>query len=234
MSCPKAYQLTYLSEEHHSGSGNAFSDYGLFTHSLLDRWAKGELEPWQLPIEWEAGYEAAITHYFPPFMKNYDEKARQLGRDYFASFDGFPGYDIVASEHRFTTLIGPYPFDGIVDLVLRDQKDGSLLVIDHKTKGLSSMQREFDLFRNQLYIYAAHVKEQYGEWPSKLAFNMIKTGNLLVEEFSEEQMQKTIDWAVSTIDKICMDFEFAPNVENFHCRQICDVRSQCDEYPMVY
>lgn len=31
--CPKAYYLTYVTEEHGEGCGNAFSDYGTFAHS---------------------------------------------------------------------------------------------------------------------------------------------------------------------------------------------------------
>lgn len=217
-----------MTDEHHSGTGNAFSDYGTFTHSLLERWAKSELEPWQLLIEWEAGYDDAITHDFPPFMPGYGEKARELGRNYFASFAGFPSYDIVATEHRFTVPIGPYPIDGIVDLVLRDQQTGSLMVIDHKTKSAASMKREMDTYRHQLYIYAEYVHQKYSEYPDKLAFNMIKTGELITETFSPEQMEATKNWVVSTIDAICMETEFPPIQDDFHCRNICDVRSQCE------
>lgn len=155
--------------------GNAFSDFGLFTHELLERWAKGELEPWQLPLEWEAGYESHMTHYFPPFMRNYDTKARELGAKYFASFDGFPGWSIVSAEKKFRVNIGPYPFVGIADLVLRNNETGKLMVIDHKTKSTDAMKRDMGLFRHQLYIYAEHVKQEYGEYPETLAFNMIKT-----------------------------------------------------------
>lgn len=183
-------------------------------------------------MEWEAGYDTAIVHDFPPFMKNYREKARVVCSNYFASFDGFPGYDIVSSERRFTVKIGPYDFDGIADLVLRDQKDGSLMVVDHKTKSTESMKKDLPRFRNQLYIYAAHVKDQYGEYPKKLAFNMLKTGDLLVEEFNEEQMQATIEWAVSTVDTICMDIDYNYQQDDFHCRFLCDVRGQCVHCPI--
>lgn len=232
MACPYAYYLTYLSEDHHHGSGNAFSDYGTFAHSLLDKWAKGELEPWQLPIEWEAGYDAAITHEFPPFMKNYKEKARAMCSEYFSKFDGFPGYDIVSSERRFTVPIGPYEFDGIADLVLRSKDDGTLAIIDHKTKSTASMKKDFPRYRNQLYIYAAHVKHQYGEYPKLLAFNMLKTGDMIEEIFSEEQMKATEEWAVSTVDTICMDIDFNYHQDEFHCRHLCDVRGQCEHCPI--
>lgn len=221
-----------MTDEHRSGAGNAFSDYGTFAHSLLERWAKGELAPWELQIEWESGYDAAVTHPFPPFMKNYDSKAKALGSAYFASFNGFPGYDIISSERRFTVPIGPYEFDGIADLVLRNQADGSLMVIDHKTKGASSMKKDIKLYRKQLYIYAHYVKQEYGEYPKTLAFNMIKTGELISEPFSMERMNETTDWVVSTIDAICTDTEFLPNPDAFHCQFLCDVRAQCPHVPI--
>lgn len=185
-----------------------------------------------MPLEWDVGYEAAIPHQFPPFMRGYREKAKALVANYFATFDGFPGYDIVSSERRFTVPIGPYEFDGIADLVLKSQKDGSLTVIDHKTKSEASMKKEYDRYRNQLYIYAAHVKDQYGEYPRTLAFNMLKTGALISEEFDPEQMKRTIEWAVTTIDAICLDTEYNYTVDDFHCRQLCDVRSQCVHCPI--
>lgn len=185
-----------------------------------------------MQIEWEAGYDAAVTHDFPPFMKNYREKARGMCSEYFGSFHGFPGYSIVASEHRFTVPIGPYEFEGVVDLVLRNDEDNSLMVIDHKTKSPDSMRREMDKFRNQLYIYAAHVKDEYGEYPKTLAFNMLKTGELITEQFSEEQMKATAEWAITTVDNICMDMEFAYQQDDFHCRFLCDVRAQCVHCPI--
>lgn len=221
-----------MTERDREGSGNAFSDYGTFAHSLLDRWAKGELEPWQLQIEWEAGYDAAMEHDFPPFMKGYREKAKVIVSNYFASFDGFPGYDIVSSERRFTVPIGPYTFEGIADLVLRNKEDGSLMVVDHKTKSADSMRKELDHFRNQLYIYAAHVKNEYGQYPKTLAFNMLKTGELITEQFTEEQMKKTEEWAVSTVDAICMDVDFPYQTDDFHCRFLCDVRGKCIHCPI--
>lgn len=212
--------------------GNAFSDYGTFAHQLLEKWAKGELELWQLPLEWEAGYDQAMRHYFPPFMRGYDEKARLMGATYFAQFDGFPGYDVVSAERKFRVPIGDYEFDGIADLVLRDKNDGTLMVVDHKTKSAASMKKEMDTFRHQLYIYAEHVRQQYGEYPKTLCFNMLKSCELITEEFDPQRMDETIKWATETIDKICMDFTYESMPEDFHCRFLCDVRNQCPDCPI--
>lgn len=178
-------------------------------------------------MEWDIGYDDAVTHAFPPFMKGYDEKARRMGSQYFSSFQGFPGYDVVASEERFTVSIGAYRFKGIVDLVLRN-KDG-LFIVDHKTKSPSSMQKDYSLFRRQLYIYAQYVKDKYGEYPARLAFNMIKTGKLIDEPFSMAEMKDTVEWAEAIIDEINMCEDFEANTSS-RCRILCDQRKQCQYF----
>ena len=48
LNCPKAFWQNYLDPSRTSEPlGNAFSDYGLFVHKLLEKWATGELERWQ-------------------------------------------------------------------------------------------------------------------------------------------------------------------------------------------
>lgn len=213
-------------------AGNAFSDYGTFAHSLLEKWARGELDVFSMQDAWNNGYDKAITHDFPPYMKGYSEKAKQMGSEYFGSFAGFDGYRVVAAEEDFITDVGGNKFHGIVDLILQSVDDGSYMVIDHKTKSGSSMKKDFDLFRRQLYIYAAYVKEKYGKYPSKLAFNMIKTGELIEEEFSQETMDDTIRWVNDIIERIAMDTRFEPCPSSHMCQFMCDVRSRCPHVPI--
>lgn len=232
LNCPYAFYLRYLSGQSIPHQGNAFSDYGNFAHHLLEQWAIGEIDAENLPFEWDAGYDKAINHYFPPYMKGYREKAYLLGADYFSLFSGFDGYEIVSAEETFNVDIGPYPFTGIVDLVLRDGKTGEFMVVDHKTKGESTMKKDLDLFSRQLYIYAAHVKEKYGKSPDTLAFNMIKTSQLITQPFLPEKMEETIQWATDIIDEISMATDFAEKPTPHFCRYICDVRSGCPHVPI--
>lgn len=165
-------------------------------------------------------------------MRNYDEKARAMGANYFASFDGFPGWTVVSAEKRFRVNIGAYPFVGIADLVLRNNEDGKLMVVDHKTKAPDAMKKGMNLFRHQLYIYAEHVRQEYGEYPATLAFNMIRTGEMITEDFDEERLAETVRWAADTIEAICLDFDYEPRVDDFHCRFLCNVRGTCPNCPV--
>ena len=54
--------------------------------------------------------------------------------------------EILSVEERFELDIRGNPFVGIADLVLRDKRDGGIIVIDHKSKSMQSMKKE--LFAN--------------------------------------------------------------------------------------
>lgn len=226
-SCPFGFWLAHLSDQDIIRQDNAFSQYGTFAHELLEQWAKGELADWQLEAEWADGYDKAITRSFPPYLKGFSAKAYEEGRAYFASFDSFPGFTVVSAEKKFNVQVGNYEFAGIADLVLRDNLTGELAVIDHKTKGQSSMKKDYKTYLKQLYIYAIHVKEEYGEYPAMLGFNMIKPNVILWEEFSEEKLQETIAWVNETCARIEAAAEFPPHPDSHRCQYICDVRGAC-------
>lgn len=230
--CPHAFFLSYLSGQDIIRQGNAFSDYGTFAHTLLEKWAKDELGTWQLESEWESGYRQAVTHSFPPYMKNYSAKAYEEGRQFFSSFSGFPGLEIVSAEKLFEVNVGRHKFTGIADLVLRDELTGGLVVIDHKTKGAASMKKDYSTFIHQLYIYALHVKQDYGEYPELIGFNMIKPRTMIWEAFDPAKLETTIQWADSTIETIENDMDFNPCPDNHRCRFICDVRGACPHCPI--
>lgn len=169
--CPMAFQLMYLQNET-VDDGNAYSDFGTFCHKLLEDWAKGEYLDFMLADVYKEGYEQAITHDFPPFPAGQWEKFRQQGLDYFETFMGFgDNYEVVSAEEKFVTRFAGYDFAGVADLILRDKDTGDIVVIDHKSKSKASMEKELDVYRKQLYIYAHHVMEAYGVFPKKLIFN---------------------------------------------------------------
>ena len=218
---------------------NAWSEFGTLCHTLLEEYSTGKLSELQLAEEYEKRYYDAVIHYFPPFPKGYADKTYQQGLDYFRSFDGFGDqYEIVSAEEKFETTLGPYPVIGISDLVLQNKETGGLIVVDHKTKSPSSMKRDYPLYRNQLYIYAAHVNDKYGQWPEALMFNMLKDPSTSIrEEFDPIQMGTTINWVEESIDNIYMEDywpatkanEIAKGGSDYFCQWICPVFQYCQE-----
>lgn len=227
--CPRAFQLQYLQDPPLPKQQNAWAEYGILCHAILEEFAKGELPVNQLTAEYKERYPDVVVHNFPPYPKGYAEKAFQQGIDYFESFSGFGDqYEVVSTEEYFHLNIGSYSFVGISDLVLRDKSTGELVVVDHKTKSESSMKNEIDLYKKQLYIYAEHVKNKYGQYPSQIQFNMIKSNRPIVEKFSIEKHEETLQWVEDTIDYIFFEQDWIAKPNQYYCRYICPVFQHCE------
>ncbi len=221
-----AFKLTYI--DHVQKEGNAFSDYGSLAHKLLEEYEKGEIPYFLLAEEYKARYDEVVSHPFPPFPKGMGQKYYEQGLEYFQNFEGFGDqYEILDVEEKFTIEIGGYPFVGVVDLILRDKQTDQIIVVDHKSKSKKSMHKEQEIYRRQLYTYAAFVKEKYGKFPSKLKFNMFKDNYWIEEDFNEQEYDDTIQWVVGTIEAILHEPDWLVCPSSFYCRFICSVFSGC-------
>lgn len=228
--CPLGFWLQYLQDPPLPQQQNAWAEYGILCHSLLEEFAKGELPAELLSAEYDARYDSVVQHQFPPFPKGYAEKTYKQGLAYFDSFTGFgEQYKVVSTEERFEIRIGPYIFVGVSDLVLKDKEDGKLIVIDHKTKSASSMKNEVETYKKQLYIYAEHVRQKYGEYPKTLMFNMIKSDQPIVESFNLDKHNETLRWVEETIDDILLESAWISKPNNFYCRYICSMFGDCED-----
>ena len=62
--CPYGYFLRYI--ERKTGIGNAFASYGTLVHEIMEKYAKGEAELWDLPQMFEWLFDSAVQEKFPP------------------------------------------------------------------------------------------------------------------------------------------------------------------------
>ena len=182
----------------------------------------------ELADAYEAEYDEAVKHYFPPFPKGMAGQYYDEGLQYFQSFDGF-GDDkkILSVEDKFELDIRGNRFVGIADLVLQDKKTGDIIVIDHKSKSMNSMKKAQYENTRQLYTYAAYVKERFGEFPTLLQFNMFRYGVNINEPFAMERYEETMDWIERTIAQIKAEKEWKVSSSGYFCRFICSTRLHC-------
>ena len=221
-----AFKLQYIDKV--PQEENAYAEYGTHCHSLLERWAKSELMSFELADVYEAEYDEAVKHYFPPFPKGLAGKYYDEGLNYFRSFDGFgDDNEILSVEDKFELDIRGNRFVGIADLVLRDRNTGGITVIDHKSKSMNSMKKAQYENTRQLYTYAAYVKERFGEFPTLLRFNMFRYGVNIDEPFSMERYAETMDWIERTIVEIKAEKEWKVSSSSYFCRFICSTRLHC-------
>lgn len=223
--CPLAFKLQYLDKL--PQTNNAYAEYGTLCHDLLERWATGDLAEFELGEAYRREYDQAISNPFPPFPKGLGAKYFTAGQQYFDTFAGFDGLQIIAPEERFETTVGGYPFVGIADLILRDSATGEIILMDHKSKSLTAMKKVLAKQLRQLYLYAAFVKERYGEFPSRLMLNLFREATFIDELFDTQAYEEAVQWAIGLIEDIRTQQEWRPCEKDYFCQFLCSVANHC-------
>jgi RecB family exonuclease len=241
--CPMSFYLTYVENP---GSDDElpgyFSEYGSLMHSILEQYYKGDLPEFCLADEWRSRYESEVVVAPPPFPKNFGEKNYDAAINYLENFSGLPdGYEVMSVEKKFVIDIGGYQVSGIADLVIGSQDE--VIIVDHKTKSATSMKKEYQLYRKQLYLYAIWFKEWKGFYPTKLRFNMVKDCTFIDEDFDESMVEETKQWFIDGIHAIeeCDIFEDwttcigeEETKEPYFCKWICGCNPACNDYQRVH
>lgn len=232
LQCRQSFYLQYIVANLEEQIDSYYSQFGSFAHKILERYYKGELPEFCLADEWRNGYEEAVTMPPPRFPAGLGEKYFHAAEEYFEKFAGLPSnYEVLSVEKKFVITLEGYRISGIADLVIRDKDTGGIEVVDHKSKSMSSMKKERDLYRKQLYLYALWVHEEYGVWPRLLTFNMFKEHDTIVEEFSLEEMEKAKRWFIDTIKEVeAADVfeEWDANYSSYFCSNICSCAGECE------
>ncbi len=242
-SCPYGWKLHYL--DHKSQEGSGFADWGSLCHSVFEDYANGTLEEYELLGAYDERYPQYMKNDYPPCRGlPLADRYYERGREIFSSFAGFPSnWEIIGSEIRVEVCIRGRKFLGYIDLLVRDQNDGKLIVVDHKSKGKFNSQEEQDEYAIQLYLYAYWVWTNYHEYPKELIFNMFRAGDAVHIAFQEEQMNKALDWFEDTINQIYSDVDFWDKIalkyeetgelladfkkDDFFCNYLCGSRTHC-------
>lgn len=219
--------MTYV--EHKKGIGNCFSSYGCEVHSLMERYAKGEIALWDLPSLYEWEFDSAVPEPFPSssFCKNMRELYYLQGLEYLKNFAGYDDRKILGVEEKFDLDIDDWVFNGVIDLVYED-KDGRLVIQDYKSKSSFKNKREQAEYARQLYLYSLHVKEKYGRYPELLQFSMFRKNTVIEIPFNVDDLNEAVNWAKETVKEIRECWDFAPNCDLFFSENLCNHREYCD------
>ena len=126
--CPYAFYRYYFKKE--KGDNNVFAEYGILVHSILERYAKGELEKESLVEEFKSGFELFIQEPILMFGRDLTQTYFDKGVGFFSNFKGFWELEPLQSEFEFETSLGNDTFVGVIDLICRDS-EGNIIIIDH-------------------------------------------------------------------------------------------------------
>lgn len=239
--CPYEYYLTYYKKNR--GTQNAFSQYGTFMHSILEEYARGKYEVFELKDVFEEYYSQNVSLSFPPNKwVNLNQSYYEQGIDYLSKFEGFDDHKILDIEYEFLEQIKPEKvlngdkktlenkeiyLRGFIDLVLED-KEGNIIVLDHKSKSNFKNKAEKKTYTRQLYLYSYAIQAKYGKLPTKLMFNMFRKQHTEVIEFNLDDYKEALTWMFKTRDMIDDMMFFEPKGDKFYCNYLCNHRLTCD------
>lgn len=246
--CPHEWRRVYIDCDDKDNS--AMAQFGSLMHSILEKYAKGELEVFELSQYYMEHFDNAITYDFPP-NKYVDlrQKYYDAGLDYLDNIDlDLSGYEILGVEKKVEFKIGDYDCIGFIDLLLKDKKTGEIIILDHKSASIgilksgkvSKKDREhFEQFKKQLYLYAKPIIQEYGH-VDQLIWNMFRDQRYIKIPFDQTEYENSIQWAKDTIKLIETETEWGLNKEfikaqeedkypPFYCMQLCSQRFHCAE-----
>lgn len=240
-SCPYAFYCRYFSKPELKDpsviTGSGLAEFGTFCHKLLEDYEKGEIPLEDLAERYQTEYSDNVESSFEivtdnGFHLNLDKKYYESGLKYFSEFRGYDnehifknGIDILKSEYNFTIPIrGAFLFTGKIDLIAQD-KDGNLIVIDHKSKAKFKTDEELEEYARQLYLYSLAIKEAFGEYPKYLMFNMFRTHKWVTMDFDQAKLDEAVDWLVKSVEIIESEMDFEPKSGGFYCQNLCSYRN---------
>lgn len=216
-----------------------FSEYGKLVHRILADEYRGIItrsEALQIYMKRFKLMKSRAPSY-KIYRSYYDSGLNHFLRDL-----PFSDAKVLGVESEMRWESDGRPFIGYIDLHI-ENGDGEkeLCVIDHKSRTLSQRSKrakptkkdlELDEYFTQLYLYSKPIALQYGQFPAKLCFNCFRSGEIIQEGFSKEKYEAANEWARDTISKIRCEEEFAPDIDWFRCKYLCDMHGYCSYYQL--
>lgn len=237
--CKYEFYLDYIINDNkqYLSEGNYYAEVGSFVHEILAMIFNGELD-----VDDAAQY--FIDHYednvFYKVKQSTMDKTFELIADYFANLDldWLKDYDILGVELEKKFTVGKYKFIGFIDLLLRDKRDGKIVVLDHKSSEYpfkkngeikKKSQQSFESYKRQMYLYCHAVHQSCGEFPKEITWNHFKDGGQFATiPFIQSEYDEAIKWFQDMIGVIEVEEDFAPSEDFFYCFNLCNFRNSCE------
>lgn len=213
-----------------------FADYGSFVHAILGDYLSGKLKRTELSSYYLSHFKREVCGVAPnsDIYLNYFNQ----GLDYLENIS-FPVEMVVLTEALVDFDINGNPFTGYIDSVLHDGSE--LCINDHKSRDLKPRSDRakptktdvlLDEYLRQLYLYSIPINEMYGRYPDYLMFNCYRTQKIIKEPFRETALETAKLWSVESINKINTEEDWAPNINPFRCKYLCDVSQHCEYFKL--
>ncbi len=212
---------------------NAFAQFGVFVHGILEQHALNKLAVFELLDAYADGFDKAVSQGFPP--NSYCDLRNLYFNDGFAFFQQFDGlidgagndYKVLAVEQFIKTPMQGFWFRGYIDLLLKDAK-GRLIVHDWKSLGRFKSKEDMKKYRRQLYLYAKWVYEHEKRMPDILQFHLFRKQRIEAFNFQQCDYGEALKWAADSVAEIRACKKYPPSVDPFFCAHLCGYRNVCE------
>ncbi|MCD8289890.1 MAG: PD-(D/E)XK nuclease family protein [Prevotella sp.] len=240
--CPYEFFLQYIvaDDDIYLSEGNYYAEVGSYVHEILEMIFNGKLSIDDAPEYYAEHYDENVLYRASEstMNKNYEACA-----NYFAEvdFSWLKDFEILGVEKECNFTLYGYDFIGYIDLLLRDKKDGRIVIVDHKSAAYplkkdggvkKQSEKSFESYKRQMYLYSHAVYEMLGELPKEIWWNHFKEGKFVKIPFSQEELKASTDWAIQTIHDIESNKDFEAIDDYFYCHNLCNFRHSC-EYKLV-
>ena len=237
--CKYEFYLDYIinDDKQYLSEGNYYAEVGSYVHEILAMIFSGKLKV-------EDALDYYIDHYDDyvcyKVRKSTMDKTFELIADYFASLDidWLKDYEILGVELETKFKLDKYDFIGYIDLLLRDKRDGKIVVLDHKSAEYpfklngdvkKNSQHSFELYKKQMYLYCHAIHQIYGEYPKEITWNHFKDGGKFATiPFIKDEYDETIKWFKNTLKTIEKEKDYEPTEDFFYCHNLCNFRNSCE------
>jgi hypothetical protein len=222
------------------GINNFYAEYGKAIHSVLEKYAKGEISLFEISQAYEEEFLNTVVHDAPPnkyvdIKQSYYDK----GLEYFDNIDlDLDQFEILGVEKEVRFKIADKDFIGYIDLLLKEKSTGKIIICDHKSASIKFLkngsvsktdQDHVREFIRQLCLYSVSVIEEYGR-VDELWWNLFKERKWLKIPFKQEDYDEAIQWAIDTIELIENEKEYPCNPNYYFCWNLCSQRNNACEY----
>ena len=236
--CPHEWYEKYIMCQY--GENGFFGEFGSCCHTVLEKYAKGEISIFELSQEYEKEFTETVVH-DAPHNKYVDIKQSYYdkGLDYFDNIDlDLTNYEILGVEKEVRFKIGDKDFIGFIDLLLKEKETGKIIILDHKSASIKFLksgkvskkdQGHVREFIRQLCLYSVAVIEEYGK-VDELWWNLFKDRNWLKLQWTQEDYDEAIKWAEDTIKLIENEREYPCNPDFYYCYHLCSQRNNACPY----
>ncbi|MBQ2397782.1 MAG: PD-(D/E)XK nuclease family protein [Bacteroidales bacterium] len=237
--CKYEFYLNYIikDDSKYLSEGNYYAEVGSYVHEILAMIFEGKLKV-------EDSVQYYLDHYednvFYKVKASTMDKTYKLIADYFAELDinWVNNYEILGVELKSEFKLEDYDFVGFIDLLLKDKRDGKIVVLDHKSSEYpfkingevkKKSLHSFESYKKQMYLYCHAVYQLYGEFPKEMTWNHFKDkGKFATIPFVKKEYDETMAWFKSTLKTIEKEELFEPSVDFFYCNNLCNFRNSCE------